>query len=46
MILDDQLTTAKKELKAKKEHLKKVRPSTAEVKKDQAKAKVLENQLD
>jgi hypothetical protein len=46
MILDDQLTTAKKELKAKKDNLKKVRPSTAQVKKDGARAKVLENQLD
>ena len=43
MILDDQLTTAKKELKAKKDNLKKVRPSTAQVKKDGARAKVLEN---
>lgn len=43
MILEDQYKQAKNELESKKEHLKKVRPATAQVKKDGAKTKVLEN---
>jgi chromosome segregation ATPase len=46
MILEDQYKQAVAELDAKKDHLKKVRPATAKVKKDTAKSKVLENQLD
>jgi hypothetical protein len=46
MILEDQYKQAVAELEAKKAHLKVVRPATAKVKKDTARAKVLENQLD
>jgi hypothetical protein len=46
MILEDQYKNACDELAEKKEHIKKVRPSTAQIRKDNQQVKVLENQLD
>ena len=46
MILEDQYKQAQAELIEKQSHLKKVRPETAKVKKDQHLCKTLENQLD
>lgn len=43
MILEDQFKQAQNELKEKKENLQKERPSTAQVRKDHALVKVLEN---
>ena len=46
MILEDTYKQACTELEEKREHLKKERPSTAKMKKDNQQVKVLENQLD
>ncbi len=46
MILEEQYKEACLDLESKQKNLKEVRPSTAKVKKDGAKVKVLENQLD
>jgi len=46
MILEEQYKEACDELEAKQKNLKEVRPSTAKVRKDGARVKVMENQLD
>jgi hypothetical protein len=43
MILEDQCKQAQKEIEEKKEHLKQVRPSTAQMRGDNHKAKIYEN---
>jgi len=46
MILEDQYKQMLLELAEKREHLKTVRPPTAQMKKDEHKIRLLENQLD
>ena len=46
MILEDTYKQAMTELEEKQQHLKKERPSTAKMKKDNMQVKVLENQLE
>jgi len=46
MILEDQYKQMLIELAEKREHLKTVRPPTAQMKKDEHKIRLLENQLD
>jgi hypothetical protein len=46
MILEDQYKQMLQELAEKREHLKTVRPPTAQMKKDEHKIRLLENQLD
>ena len=46
MILEDQIKQAQEELHEAQDHLKKVRPPTAQMSKDRNKIKVMENQLE